>query len=174
MKSFRFIVPLVFLFQFACDEPVQQVARTNNKENPNEPMIRENKSWAKTEDALIESYLERNQLDMTRSGTGLRYKIYREGAGVSAKKGMIAEIRYHIKLLDGSLVYQTPTGKTETFLIGRDDVETGLHEGITYMKVGDKALFVIPSHLGHGLTGDLSMIPPRATLIFDLELLGLQ
>ena len=59
------------------------------------------------------------------------------------------------------------------FLIGKDHVESGVHEGVTLMHVGDRAKFVIPSYLAHGLSGDNAKIPPRSVLIVDLKLLRL-
>ena len=58
--------------------------------------------------------------------------------------------------------------------IGKDNVESGIHEGITYLRVGDKAKLLIPSYLAHGLVGDKNKIPPRATLVVDLHLIRLQ
>ena len=55
-----------------------------------------------------------------------------------------------------------------------DNVETGLHEGIKYMKVGEKAKMILPSHLAHGLIGDSKKIPPRSTIVYDIELLDLK
>jgi FKBP-type peptidyl-prolyl cis-trans isomerase FkpA len=55
-----------------------------------------------------------------------------------------------------------------------DNVESGLHEGILYMNEGSKALLVIPSHLAHGLVGDMNKIPPKSTIVYDIELLELK
>lgn len=58
-------------------------------------------------------------------------------------------------------------------LVGKDNVEAGLHEGIQLMHVGDQMRFILPSHLAHGLTGDQSKIPPLASVVYEVELLEL-
>ena len=133
-------------------------------------------SWlkmTKEESRMIDRYIERHKWDMKKTGTGLRYMIYEEGTGMKAKTGMEATVNYEIKLMDGTLCYSSDEQGPRKFLIGRDHVESGIHEGITLMKVGDKAKFVLPSYLAHGLSGDNNKIPPRSSLIVDMHLLRL-
>jgi FKBP-type peptidyl-prolyl cis-trans isomerase len=52
-------------------------------------------------------------------------------------------------------------------------VESGLHEGVQMMHVGDKMRFILPSFRAHGLTGDNSKIPPLTSVVYEIELLGL-
>jgi FKBP-type peptidyl-prolyl cis-trans isomerase len=131
-----------------------------------------NKVWIKEEHQLIEKFVERNGWEVSKTGTGLRYLIYEKGNGEQAKPGMRAMISYSISLLDGTKCYSTEEIGPQPFSINRDDVESGLHEGITYMKVGDRAKLIIPSYLAHGLAGDLNKIPTLATIIYDIRLLG--
>lgn len=131
-----------------------------------------NKVWIKEEHQLINKFVERNEWDVIESGSGLRYFIYQEGTGQKAEPGMRAMISYSISLLDGTECYSTEKYGPQPFLIEHDDVESGLHEGITYMKVGDRAKLIIPSYLAHGLAGDLNKIPTLATIIYDIRLLG--
>jgi FKBP-type peptidyl-prolyl cis-trans isomerase len=172
-KIFIFAWVGFFLFQgLSCNKPKKNPYESMTQKEINEKQIEENKQFVKLEKLRIDKYIERNALNMISSGTGLRYKIYFEGNGEKAEIGRVAFVNYKISLLDGTLVYQSGN-KTEDFLIGTDNVESGIHEGITYMKVGDKALFIVTSHLAHGLTGDSNKIPSRSTLIFDIELVGL-
>ena len=60
------------------------------------------------------------------------------------------------------------------FSLGIGQVIPGWDEGISLLKVGDKARFVIPSHLAYGSTGAGGVIPPNATLIFDVELMNVK
>lgn len=131
-----------------------------------------NKMWIKEEHQLINKFIERNGWDVSETGSGLRYLIYEEGKGTKAEPGMRAMISYSISLLDGTECYSTEKYGPQPFLIEHDDVESGLHEGITYMKVGDRAKLIIPSYLAHGLAGDLNKIPTLATIIYDIKLLG--
>ena len=131
-----------------------------------------NKVWIQEEHQLINTFIERNGWEVTETGTGLRYLIYEQGTGQQAEPGMRAMISYSISLLDGTECYSTEKYGPQPFLIEHDDVESGLHEGITYMKVGDRAKLIIPSYLAHGLAGDLNKIPTLATIIYDIRLLG--
>ena len=138
-----------------------------------EPLIQENQRITREEARVMDRYIERRKWEMTETGTGLRYMIYEKGDGPQAKAGMRAKVDYEISLLDGTVCYTSEEKGPRTFTIGRDNVESGIHEGITYMRVGDKARLVIPSYLAHGLIGDQNRIPPRATLVVDLHLLEL-
>ena len=105
--------------------------------------------------------------------SGLRYMLMKAGKGPLAKTGQNAKVAYKIFLLDGTLCYSAEKDSAKEFLIGRDYVESGIHEGIQLMHVGDKMRFVLPSHLAHGLTGDQTKIPPLSSVIYEVELLGL-
>lgn len=133
-----------------------------------------NRQFMRDESAQIEGYVERRGWEMTTTGTGLRYMIYEKGTGPRAEAGMRAEITYVVSLIDGTVVYTSDESGPTEFLIGQDNVESGIHEGITYMHVGDKARFILPSHLAHGLTGDQNKIPPRSSVVYDITLLGLK
>jgi FKBP-type peptidyl-prolyl cis-trans isomerase len=61
----------------------------------------------------------------------------------------------------------------DVFEIDRADIESGIHEGIKFMSVGDRAKLIIPSHLAHGLVGDLDKVPPLSTLVVDIHLIVL-
>lgn len=127
------------------------------------------------EKELIDAFVERKKWPVIESGTGLRYIVYHEGNGKeNAKIGQMATISFEISLLDGSICYNSEKDGPKEFIIEADDVESGLHEGIKYMKVGDKAKLIIPSHLAHGLLGDMNKIPPRSTIVYDVELLRLR
>ena len=132
-----------------------------------------NKVWIQEEQEFINQFIERKKWDMKKTRSGLNYLIYKNGTGDQAKPGMKAMVAYSITLLDDSEVYSTKENGPRAFLINEDNVEAGIHEGITYMKVGDKAKFIIPHYLAHGLMGDDNKIPPLATLVFDVRLLGL-
>ena len=134
-----------------------------------------NRQMALEEDAVIEGYAERRGWEMTKTGTGLRYMIYdSSGEGDKAREGQVATLKYKVSLMDGEEVYSSENDGPRSFMIGQDNVESGLHEAVTYLKLGDKAQIILPSHLAHGLTGDNNKIPPRSTVIYDLELIGLK
>lgn len=134
-----------------------------------------NKMWSEEEDYFIDKFLERRpDWKMIETGTGLRYMKYEEGDGDTARTGMYAKVNFTISLLDGTVCYSSDSTGSESFLIDRSQVESGLQEGIKYLRVGDKAKFIIPSHLAHGLVGDMDKIPPLETVVFDIHLLALE
>lgn len=138
-----------------------------------EPLIRKNISLTREERKLMKRFAERRGWKMDVTGSGLMFMIYQAGNGIQAVEGHRATVEYEIRLLDGSLCYTSVEKGPRTFTVGRDRVEAGLHEGVQLMKVGDRARFVIPAYLAHGLTGDGNKIPPRASLVVDLHLLRL-
>lgn len=129
----------------------------------------------KQQELEIMSYLNKKGYDnMISTGTGLRYEIYERGKGDSAACDMQAHVRYDVGLLNDTICYSNrKTGDVQTFTICLDYVETGLHEGITYMNEGDKARLVMPSVLAHGLLGDRDCIPPLSPIVIDIELVKL-
>ena len=138
-----------------------------------ESLIRANKGLVTIDQERIEAFAERHKWDMQTTETGLWYQIYEHGDGDSASNGLIASLKYTVSLLDGTLCYSSDSTGEKTFLIGQGGVESGLEEGILKMRCGDKARFIMPPHLAHGLPGDNDKIPPRSTIVYQVELLNL-
>jgi FKBP-type peptidyl-prolyl cis-trans isomerase len=76
-----------------------------------------------------------------------------------------------ISLLDGKVCYETDSLELDQFLIDRSQVESGIQEGIKLMKEGERAVFILPSNLAHGLLGDFETIPPMSPIVVNLELI---
>ena len=111
--------------------------------------------------------------DQTESG--LRYKIIQNGDGKQATKGAMVSVHYKGQLLDGTVFDSSYKRKQPIdFALGVGQVIAGWDEGIQLLKVGDKARFVIPSNLAYGERGAGGVIPPDATLIFDVELMNVK
>ncbi|WP_027078565.1 peptidylprolyl isomerase [Maribacter antarcticus] len=107
------------------------------------------------------------------TASGLRYKMIQEGKGAKAESGKEVSVHYEGSLLNGQ-VFDSSYKRSEPidFKLGVGNVIPGWDEGIALLKVGDKARFVIPSNLAYGSAGAGGVIPPDATLIFDVELMG--
>src|SRR5690606_5713082 len=105
--------------------------------------------------------------------SGLRYKIIQKGNGARSESGKHVSVHYEGSLLNGQ-VFDSSYQRTEriSFQLGVGQVIPGWDEGIGLLKVRDKARFVIPSHLAYGSAGAGGVIPPDATLIFDVELMA--
>ncbi|MFK5957703.1 MAG: peptidylprolyl isomerase [Lutibacter sp.] len=123
---------------------------------------------------------QKEQLDKVAAGyeetpSGLRYKILQEGTGAKAEKGKTVSVHYKGQLLDGTVFDSSYERKQPIdFKLGIGQVISGWDEGIQLLKIGDKARFVIPSNLAYGSQGAGGVIPSDATLIFDVELMGIK
>lgn len=137
-------------------------------------LIEANKMYVKRENDEIDQYVAHRGWQMITTGTGLRYMITQKGTGERAVNEKQAKVNYRISLLDGTVCYSSDSTGAKVFVIGKDNVESGLHEGIQLLHVGDKAIFILPSHLAHGLIGDENKIPPHATVIYDIQLLAIR
>lgn len=107
--------------------------------------------------------------------SGLRYKIINKGNGKPAEKGKTVAVHYKGQLADGT-VFDSSYKRKEPleFQVGVGQVISGWDEGISLLKVGDKARLVIPSDLGYGSRGAGGVIPPNAILVFDVELMDVK
>lgn len=109
------------------------------------------------------------------TASGLRYQILQKGGGKKTTKGAKVSVHYKGQLLDGTVFDSSYKRKQPIdFKIGVGQVIQGWDEGIQLLQVGDKARFVIPSHLAYGSSGAGGVIPPDATLIFDVELMDVK
>ncbi|MBT8262840.1 MAG: peptidylprolyl isomerase [Bacteroidia bacterium] len=107
--------------------------------------------------------------------SGLRFQIIQKGSGVKPNAGETVAVHYKGMLPDGAEFDNSyKRGNPIEFPVGTGQVIAGWDEGIQLLKVGDKARFVIPSHLAYGSRGAGGVIPPNATLVFDVELMDVK
>ena len=134
--------------------------------------VKFNQERMKEEELQINLYLNHHSEIKTKStGTGLRYHIYKTNEGPSVESSDSVEVSLKISLLNGSLCYQTDSLDVDQFLVDKSTVESGIQEGLKYMKEGEKALFILPSNLAHGLLGDFEKIPPMSPIVVKIELI---
>ncbi len=178
MISFRIsrVVAVVFisLLLFSCNSKKQGKPIPSTETFSKESLIEANKLAMKTEDKQIEDFLGRVKWKMHATGTGLRYAIYENGTGQAALPGKIAEVAYTVSLISGDTLYTSERLGNKIFTIGRGGVESGLEEGILLLHEGDRAKFILPSHLAYGLMGDQDKIPPKSTLVYDVKLIKIK
>ena len=110
---------------------------------------------------------------MPQIASGLTYQDVVAGTGAEAKKGDDVSVHYTGRLMDGT---QFDSSKDRNqpfdFPLGAGQVIKGWDEGVAGMKVGGTRKLTIPPSLGYGARGAGGLIPPNATLEFDVELLG--
>ncbi|BAW95310.1 FKBP-type peptidyl-prolyl cis-trans isomerase [[Synechococcus] sp. NIES-970] len=122
--------------------------------------------------------LKNMDLDLSKAVTtesGLQYIDEVVGEGEFPMAGEMVTVHYTGKLTDGK-VFDSSVKRNEpfSFVIGVGQVIKGWDEGVITMKPGGKRTLIIPAELGYGARGAGGVIPPNATLIFDVELLGIR
>ena len=125
--------------------------------------------------AEAEAKMEQLAAGFEKTESGLRYQFIQRGSGKKAENGKTVAVHYEGSLENGKVFDSSyPRKKPIEFRLGQGQVIEGWDEGITLLQVGDKARFVIPSDLAYGPSGAGGVIPPHATLIFDVELMDVK
>ena len=168
IKQFLFFSSFFGLL-FSCEQKPEEPAKI--PEWNLEHSTKMNDQFTREDEINIRLYLSRREnWDVIATGSGLRYWIYDDIEGPTAQSGERVDVKFEVKMLNDSLLYQTEGKEVSTFNVDRSDIETGVMEGIKFLSEGDKAKLIIPSHIGHGLLGDFKKIPPLQVLVIDLEL----
>lgn len=119
-------------------------------------------------------YLAKNKVrpGVATTASGLQYEILREGSGAKPKSSQSVEVHYHGTLIDGT-VFDSSVQRGETISFPVTGVIPGWVEALQMMSVGSKWKLFIPSDLAYGDRGQ-GPIPPASTLIFEVELIGIE
>jgi FKBP-type peptidyl-prolyl cis-trans isomerase len=119
----------------------------------------------------ILNYIERKNLRMTESPTGLWYQIIREGEGEKFTDNSRVVLEYECSLLDGTKCYSSEILGPKELTLGRSEMESGINEGLRLLRPGAEAIFIIPPYLAYGLPGDGKMIPSGAVIVYNVNIL---
>jgi peptidylprolyl isomerase len=112
---------------------------------------------------------------MVRTASGLAYVDLVEGGGAAPSVGDSVSVHYTGWLEDGTKFDSSlDRGRPFVFPVGRGRVIPGWDEGVMSMKVGGRRRLMVPAHLGYGERGAGGVIPPGATLVFEVQLLAIQ
>lgn len=122
-------------------------------------------------DAFLKENAARDGVSVT--ATGLQYEVLEKGDGAKPKASDTVKVHYEGTLIDGTK-FDSSYDRGEPIEFGLDRVIPGWTEGVQLMEVGSKFRFVIPYDLAYGERGSPPNIPPKATLVFIVELLGVQ
>jgi FKBP-type peptidyl-prolyl cis-trans isomerase len=165
----------VFIVFSACGG-MNEHGKPNDQVDPQvvqEELFEANRDFVQREIEDINAYINRYGLQPKSSGTGLRYVISGDSSGRKARSGDIVKVAYDLKLLNGKVCYRYPETSPEIIEIDHADLISGIHEGLKLMHEGQDAVFIIPSHLAFGLTGDSNKVPPGSALVCNLKLISI-
>jgi len=172
------ILSLIFssFFVFSCkNDPVKHEKPVFDQIKVKQQFIKANQQVVVKESDEMDYYQRSHHMAFIKTTGGIRYFVYKPSLkGDSIKNGDIIKMNYTVSLFDGTECYSSKTTGAKEFKVGMEDLEDGLHKAVVYLKAGDKALIMIPSHLAHGLLGDSKKIPPQSPIIYDVEILSVK
>jgi FKBP-type peptidyl-prolyl cis-trans isomerase len=146
-----------------------------NKEQVKQQFVKANQLVVVKENDEMDYYQKSHNMPFVRTASGIRYHVYDPSRkGDSIKTDDVITINYTVFLLDGTECYSSKTDGAKEFKVGMENMENGLHKAVLFLKSGDKARILIPSHLAHGLLGDSKKIPPQSPILYDLEILSVK
>ncbi len=168
--TFRLLIlSLLFISAVSCRD------RTDKKSSAYRPgkeeMTDVNSYIVQKDRERIQSYIERKGLNMKETATGLWYTIIKEGEGELFKDNDRIVYNYQCSLLDGTECYNSEDLGPKEIKLGMSDLPSGLNEGFKYLRQGSEAIFILPPFLAYGLIGDGRKIPPRSTLVFNIQVI---
>lgn len=174
-KTFTGVFLLAACLLWGChnNDEQQNTSPQPSPQEVKEALIKSHQMYIKQEEDEIAQYIKRHNYTMQATQTGIYYMITEHGKGEQAMPGDVATVTYTISLLDGTVCYNSED-KPVQVLVGKDVVESGVHQSIELMHDGDKGTFIIPSYLAHGLVGDRDKIPPGSVVIYDIKLVSLK
>jgi FKBP-type peptidyl-prolyl cis-trans isomerase len=175
MSNYRAIILCIVTACTGCGDPSQAPTAAVSSKNGTEKQIREqfmraNSLLMQKENDEMDQYERSHKLSFIKTPSGIRYLVYKPSPkGDSIRQKMKVTMEYKLMLLDGTLCYSSDEEGPRTFIVGEEDIESGIHKGLEYLKKGDKAMFLIPSPLAHGLLGDSRKIPPQMPIVYDVH-----
>jgi FKBP-type peptidyl-prolyl cis-trans isomerase FkpA len=175
MNSHRiiiFVLVCLSVFLGSCSHKPKRLTE-QEKNVTKEQLVKANKGLIEMDQQRIEDYAKRYNLSMEITETGMWYSIKGENKTEKAAEGKIAQLKYQVSLLDGTICYSSDSLGVMKFKIGQGGVESGLEEAVLMMNIGDKGIFIMPPHLAHGLLGDENKIPSRSIIVYNAELINL-
>ncbi|MBK9637662.1 MAG: FKBP-type peptidyl-prolyl cis-trans isomerase [Bacteroidetes bacterium] len=173
-KPTNLLLLLIQLSIISCGPSTTEREKVNsqqpNSQDLKESLIQQNRQLIAEEIELIDAYVERHGLALDTTSTGLRYKIVEKTQGREVRLMKDVTISYTASLLNGDLCYSSDSSGQLSFTIGQSNQPSGLQEGILKMKEGEKAIFIVPSYLGYGITGDGICIPGSTSILYNVKL----
>lgn len=167
----RYLIFLVLIgLIFSC-------GRTNTSESGNlikpdrKDLEAMNRFLVEKDRERIKNYIERKDLSLNETSSGLWYGIISQGEGENLREHDKVVFDFECSLLDGTVCYTSKENGPKEITLGRSNIETGLYQGLLMLKPGSEAIFILPSFLAYGLRGDGKKIPPRSVIVYKVNIL---
>jgi FKBP-type peptidyl-prolyl cis-trans isomerase FkpA len=168
--SFRYIaIIFLMLTLFSCNSGSEK-KNAGFKPGKNE-MEDLNRYYVLQDKERIQNYIERKNLTMKESPTGLWYQILNLGYGAFFTDNDKVIMDYDCSLLDGTKCYSSKELGPKEVILGKSEMEAGLNESLRMLKPGAEAIFIIPPFLAYGFLGDGKKIPSRSVIIYNVKIL---
>ncbi|WP_417612997.1 FKBP-type peptidyl-prolyl cis-trans isomerase [Owenweeksia hongkongensis] len=133
------------------------------------------RDFLRKERESIDAYIKDRNLKVERTGLGMYYTILVDSSAIEmVETEDIVEYEYDISMLNGSLLFTSRQLGNGHIKIDKQDAEIGLHESLKKLGLGDKGLFILPSHLAFGVAGDQDRVPPKTALVYELKVVKIQ
>jgi FKBP-type peptidyl-prolyl cis-trans isomerase FkpA len=168
MKGLFFTSLLIIFSLVSCNNSSE---RKVFKQKPGKKELSDlNTYFVQKDRERIQNYIERKNLSMKESENGLWYCIIKEGSGKQFIENDKISINFICSLLDGTECYNSDKLGPKELILGKSEIEAGLNEGLSLLKPGGEAIFILPPFLAYGLVGDGKSIPSRATLVYYIRI----
>jgi len=172
MKTTRKLLALAGLVLLAaCTNGQNNSGNTQQSEADQQQLIEANREFLKNERTQIERFIAANGFTMKQTGSGLYYMFLQvpTDTNYAIKEGDRVEYDFKISLLDGTFVNSSAVSGRRSLTVGKEQAELGLHEVFLLAATDCPMLLILPSHLAHGISQNEDDVPPRATLIYEIN-----
>ncbi len=170
-KSVYIILCIFALLAANCRRERNKVSEEEIRQTE-EALVGANRMMIKSDKLKVQEYIEEHNLSLVETKSGLWYGITSPGSGNKVKEDDLVTLEYSVSLLNGTMCYSSDSLGLKKFRVGKGGVESGLEEGILMLNEGSEAIFIMPPHLAHGLTGDGNRIPARAIIVYKVKLVN--
>ena len=161
------------LLVFSCKTPEARQPVSVKTGSFIDASVERNKKLNAKEKAAIENLMKQQKKDYLASDSGFWY-YYNNKIDIDSLKtavfGDIINYNYNVKSLNGHVIYSTETIKTQTYAMDKQELFTGLREGLKLMKTGETVTFLFPSQKAYGYYGDENKIGRNVPLICEVTL----
>ncbi|MCE5347405.1 MAG: FKBP-type peptidyl-prolyl cis-trans isomerase [Bacteroidales bacterium] len=168
IKNIVIILLLLFAFISCKNNSDKRTERSGPGKNE---MVELNRYFVQKDRERIINFIERKNLKMKESPTGLWYQIIRNGEGNTFTDNNKVIFDFECSLLDGTKCYSSKELGVKEVVLGKSQMEAGLNEGLRMLNHGAEAVFIIPPFLAYGLIGDGKKIPSRAIIVYNVNIL---